>query len=414
MAVTPAQARRVARHLDVPWHERVRDPRKPINLVHSHHGLLNLLALAFACGKVVLRQVEDLSRDLNDAARRHIGLNRVVSDSALYRLLAGQSVQGFRETLASVVRMLVKLGAIRTDAFKHGVLSIDGKTFFSSTTSGVDGAKTSVNESTGVITSTLMSVRAVLTSSLIRPCLDLEVIGEKEGEPPAFRDLLRRVAESFGDLFTIVTGDAGMACRENALVVLGAKKHYLFGLKGNQPTLEAEAIALFAVTPWQELARSAEVREGGVLRRFLHAVDIKDNSRVIYPEAAQFWRVTQQLWVGERLVREEARYFITDLEIDLFGADEALTLVRLHWGIENNHNWTMDVPLLEDACQPCQATKEALEVVGWLRVIGYNLLAAARAAAPKKDKLPQSWKRSMDKLRDAIIGHHEVALAPLA
>ena len=77
---------------------------------------------------------------------------------------------------------------------------------------------------------------------------------------------------------------------------------------------------------------------------------------VVFPGAVQFWRVVQRTWLGERLLSEEVRHFITDLKAELFGAERALQLVRLHWGIENGANWTMDVALVEDDVQPCQQT----------------------------------------------------------
>ena len=402
MAVTEAQARRALRRADVPWDEQVADPRKDINLKHSHHGLLGLLAAAFACGRVRLRRVEDFCEDLSSAARRKLDVGRRVSDSALYGLLKKQSPKGLRETLYAQVREMVKRRLIQRDLFPQGVLSVDGKSIWTSTATGVEGAKVSVGKHAGVITSSLMAVRAVLTSSRARPCLDQEVIGEKAGEPPAFRVLFGRVAEEFGHLFEIVTADAGICCRENALLLLGAGKRYLFSLKGNQPTLEAAALGLFAQSSGPVLARTEECRSGARLRRELQAVDVAGCAEVVFPGAVQFWRVVQQSWLGQTLLSEEVRYFITDLSATTLGAERALQLVRLHWGIENGANWTMDVALVEDDVAPCQQSKDSIEVVSWLRVLGYNLLAATRASAPLKDRRPQPWVRTMERLRDAF------------
>jgi predicted transposase YbfD/YdcC len=293
------------------------------------------------------------------------------------------------------------------------VLSVDGKVFWTSNVQSVEGAKVSVNEEAGVATCSLMAVRAVLTSSSARPCLGQEIIGEKTGEAPAFRVLFPQVVEEFGELFEIVTGDAGLGCRENGLQVVEARKDYLFSLKGNQPTLEAAAEELFAPEANRVLATSREHRDGAVLSRELSVVDVAGHPEVVFPGAQQFWRVVQTSWVGDHQLRKEVRYFITSLDAASFGAERALGLVRLHWGIENGANWTMDAVLREDDVQPCQQRREALEVVSWLRVLGYNLLSAFRACAPKRDRLPQSWARSMERLRDALCFGSEVLLAPL-
>jgi hypothetical protein len=408
------QARRALLRADFPWDERVKDPREPINLKHGHHGLLGLLAAAFACGRVCLRRVEDLAADLGPAARSRLGLPGTPSDSALYQLIARQSPDGLRETLCAQVHDLERRKLIPRDLFARGVVSVDGKVFWTSTVQSVEGAKVSVNEEAGVATSSLMAVRAVLTSSSARPCLGQEIIGEKTGEAPAFRVLLPQVVQQFGHLFEIVTGDAGLGCRENALMVLGANKHYLFSLKGNQPTLEAAAAELFAVQPNLVLATSREHRNGAVLSREFSAVSVAGHPEVIFPGAKQFWRVVQQSQIGDHLLSKEVRYFITDLDAKSFGAERALGLVRLHWGIENGANWTMDAVLREDDVQPCQQRREAIEVVSWLRVLGYNLLSAFRARAPKRDRLPQSWERSLERLRDAFCFGTKVLLANLA
>ena len=95
----------------------------------------------------------------------------------------------------------------------------------------------------------------------------------------------------------------------------------------------------------------------------------------------------------------EVRYFIGSKRCSVRRYGKVL---RNHWGIENNHNWTMDVALVEDDVQPCQQSRDAIEVVAWLRVLGYNLLAAWRAQADKKDQSPMPWARCMEQLRDAF------------
>ncbi|MBD0327913.1 MAG: hypothetical protein ICV68_15895 [Pyrinomonadaceae bacterium] len=85
--------------------------------------------------------------------------------------------------------------------------------------------------------------------------------------------------------------------------------------------------------------------------------------------------------------------------------------MRLHWGIENQHHWTLDVVLQEDARQPCMASASSLEVTGWLRTLAYNLLAVWRAMLSLNHRTRVRWKRACEKLRDALVdGFKEVAL----
>lgn len=415
MAVTEAQALRALRRANFPWSARVTDPRKEHNQWHDHHGMLSVLAAGFACGRTCLRRVEEFSSDLSKGARRALGVGRTISDTTLFRLLAKQGVSGFRETVWSQVHDCVERGVVSNDLFPFGVLSIDGKSLWASTSTHVEGAKTTIDPASGVLTAALMSVRAVLTSSRVRPCLDAEVIGEKAGEAPAFRIMFPRLVEEFGEYFRIVTNDAGLACRENAALVDAAQKYYLFALRENQKSLHALAVSKLAQAPLK--VRTQDHRNGALILRELRTVTVSDVPELDFPGLKQFWALRRQVTLNGATepASDEVRYFASSIPPTLLSPTQQLDLVRLHWGIENGHNWTMDVALAEDDVQPCQLTREAIEVVGWLRILGYNLLSTWRAQAPSKDRQPLSWSRCMELLRDAfILNSHGVSPATIA
>jgi len=262
----------------------------------------------------------------------------------------------------------------------------------------------------------LSTLRAVLTSALGQPCLDLELIAAKTGESPAFREVFRRVADQFGGLFEVVTGDSGMTGRENALLIRGARKHYVLALKGNQPTLHGFAERWFAAYPGSSLKETVEAEHGGVMTRQIHVVNVAGSEGFDFCGATEVWRITQRWAHQDGRVTVEVRYFISSLPPTSLAPTEKLNLVRLHWGIENGHHWTLDVALEEDARQPVQTSCEAIETVAWLRVLAYNLLALWRVRAPKKDGAFISWARAKEQLRDALRTAHLHAkelLAPL-
>lgn len=408
MSATEAQARRAVRRADFEWDEAVKDPRAEKNQRHAHYGMLAVTAAAFACGRVNLRRVEDFSGDLDQGTRRKLGIGKGVSDTTLYRTFAKQTPKGLRETVRNQVRELIDAKVVQKDLFPFGVVSIDGKCLWSSHVRELEGAKTSLNEETGLVTSTLTALRAVLTSSKVRPCLDLEVISHKSGEAPAFRELFPRVSRFFGGQFELVTADAGLTCRENALLVVGAGKHYLFALKGNQPKLHAWAQEAFASNPGDLRAHDVERRDGKYILRELHVVTVKDEPELDIYGLRQLWRVRQVTSANGKLVSEEVRYFLSSIPPTKLKPTQQLALVQLHWGIENGHHWTLDVALQEDDVQPCQASRDAVEVIGWLRTLGYNLLAAWRAQAPKKDRAALSWTRTQELLRDALMLRHGI------
>jgi len=405
MPVTKAQRVRANGRASIPWSEEVKDPRDARGKRHGLYGLLALVAVAFACGRTVLRRMEDLSGDIGRLARRTLEIPRRVSDSTLYRLLASQTPAGLRETVWAMVKSLFEKKVFQHDLFRIGVLSFDGKSTWTSSRHSLKGAKESTAGESGKPFWSFASLRAVFTSSSARPCVDQELIAEKEGESPAFRVVFRRLAENFSRMFLIVTADAAFTCRENAQLVVGAGKHYLFALKGNQERLFILAQEWLMPGVATMRAYTTEYRNGARVDRELYTLTVSQAPEVDFAGAEQFWCVRQVTFTADgQPATEEVRYFLSAVPPTLLKPHEQLALVRLHWGIENGHNWTMDVMLGEDDRQPCQASRDSIEVVCWLRIIGYNLLAAWRSRGPTKDKQPMPWRRAMELLRDALVG----------
>lgn len=390
------------------------DPRAARGSRHAHHGLLGLLVAAFACGLKSLRRVEDLAVDLGARVRKRLGLPSSVSDSTLWRLLAAQTTAGLRQTVAAQVRRLLKPCEPTALGLPLGVMSLDGKSLWTSLQRQVPGLEAVACDEAGTPVWRLGTLRAVLTSHQAAPCVDLEFLGAKEGESPAFRQLLPRVVEAWGDCFEVVTGDAGLAAAENAALVRKLGKHYLLGLKGNQPTLHGQAVEAIADKRCAPRARTTDRAHGEALVRELwtHALA---PGEVDFPGARLLLCVRQTRLKQDDSQSVEWRYFVTSLSSVDLGFHHLLRLVRLHWAIENRHHWTLDLVLQEDERQPCLHSRTALEVTAWLRVLAYNLLSSWRAAQPLKDRRPVAWARACELLRDALVqGHAEGPLLTLA
>jgi hypothetical protein len=304
-----------------------------------------------------------------------------------------------------MVKELFEKKVYAHDLFCCGVASFDGKSTWTSSRRKLEGAKESTAGGSGKLFWAFASLRAVFTSCSARPCVDQELIAEKEGESPAFRVVFRRLVENFSRLFLIVTGDAGITCWENAQLVVDAGKHYLFALKGNQERLFflAQQRLVPATAPLR--VHTSEDRGGVRVDHELYTLTVANAPEMAFPGLEEVWCVREVTFNADELpATEETRYYLSSIPPTLLNLEQKLALVRLHWGIENGHNWTMDVMLEEDDRQPCQASRNSIEVVCWLRIIGYNILAAWRSRAPKKDNRPLPWERAMELLRDALVG----------
>lgn len=406
MPPTEAQARRALRHANIRWDSEVDDPREDAWVLHDHQALLGGLAAAFATGRRSLRQVENFFSDLGVGARRALGLgSRSPCDTTLYRLIAAQSPDGFEATVFAQVKDLIAHKVVRNDLLAPGVLTFDGKGTWSRTDGEeMEGARQSSYDADGSSLQTFGALRATLTSSSVCPCVGQQSIGSKEGESTAFRELFPRICNEFGGQFRIVTGDAGLCARENAALVTHHGRWYLFGLKGNQPHLHALACDHGHYAIGRPLARTAEKYRGQTIVRELYARDVVGDPEADIEEARQLWYVCQTTYDrAGTCTAVEQRYFVTSIPAGTLTRDQELALVRMHWRIENGCHWTLDVMMGEDDDQPCQASRESIETVSWLRIIGYNAVSAWRQQSPQKDRRPIAWGRAMETLRDALL-----------
>ena len=97
-------------------------------------------------------------------------------------------------------------------------------------------------------------------------------------------------------------------------------------------------------------------------------------------------------------VEVENRCFITSLPWERLNGPQILSLVRLHWGVENGCHWTMDVVLGEDTRPWCTQGK-ALRMLSWMRLLASNALRFLRDRYLRTDA---SHSMPWDELRRLI------------
>lgn len=396
--LTEARALRVVRRNKLDF-TPVADPRRPYGTLFALDGLLRLHVAALASGKQTLRAIEDFGSDLSAQGLRTLGFSKAPADTTLYDLDSRLSPEGFREVLWQLVRADLDSKAVANDIFAGGVLTLDGK----GCGSGMGVApnkvcRTSVCDAVGTTYWDVFALRAVLTSSVARPALDQEFIDGKHGEATTFGPMLLRIANRFPELFRYITTDAGLASAHNAEVVLQLHKVYVFAIKANFKRLFPLA---------QELLRDAEVvaltldrAQGCLVQRELRRVGVPADEK--FPGATQLWGVRQTCTTDEGVVTTEDRVFITNTPWDELSPKRILTLVRLHWGIENNANWTADMVFAEDTQCSCRAGNGVL-VLSWLRLLAYNVVAVFRAHLPRRDGRTEAWERSRELIYQAWL-----------
>jgi len=170
------------------------------------------------------------------------------------------------------------------------------------------------------------------------------------------------------------------------------------GLKGNKPELFAEAKRVLrtvrakqepsAVSEWESCPK------GKIRRRLFRTTKL---------EGWNGWTHLRQVVVVEQTtvhrddkVKVELRYFVTNATTGMLTPRQLLRLVRLHWGIENDCNWSFDMQFGEDKRAWCTANKATL-VLGVLRMMAYNILqrlrkAHVRVKLVRGDSEPRPWR----------------------
>jgi len=235
--------------------------------------------------------------------------------------------------------------------------------------------------------------------------------------PTAFQSLI----ETYGGLFEVVTYDAGALSEANATVVVGAGKHYLFTLKGEQRTMYKLATEHLAVET--VVARTEDVLDNDTtVVRSLKLLrvdpswsygDRKGPEDSVWPHARAFLSVEYAVVKRGMVLERDERMFVSSYDPSRLTPAQWLLLVRNHWGVESCHH-TLDTAFAEDDRPWIEADPHGMLAVLLLRRIAYTLLALYRAVTLRSDENRASpWKTLLTSVRDALVAATEDQLAGL-
>jgi len=223
------------------------------------------------------------------------------------------------------------------------------------------------------------------------------------------------------DLFRMVTYDAGVCSLANADAVRKHQLHYLFGLKGTQPTLLQGAQLWLGVLPAEQAAGQTADRVGDTIvvrRSYLgEATDAPegwDHLRTVVRIESETLNLC-----GVRL-KHENRYYISSLSRDRLTPEQWMRIIRGHWGVETTHQ-VLDVALLEDDHPWIESNPRAAYALAVLRRIAYTMLALFRGVTQRSEvRRAVPWKHLLDDIRltlatltaDHVLGLRRRTLLP--
>lgn len=379
--------------------------------------LLRTVVYGIAAGSTSLQDVEALTADMSPAMRSCLRVRRRVPDTTLRSALLTVVPTALRPSLHAVVRAAHRRKALEPHALPFGVVSLDGKgTALPSCDDAFAQRQSQSQLERHHLVGMLRTVTATLTSSEARPCIDVMPIHASTNEMGTFETALRAVFGAYQslDLFRLVTYDAGACSEHNAAVVRELGLHYLFGLKGTQPTLLAEAQRLLGSLARADACAMSADKVGitTVVRRLFLTEQMAAFGS--FQHVQTVLRVDSETLDSKgRRISSERRYFIASLPASRLTPKQWLLLVRGHWGVETTHQ-ILDVAFREDDHPWISADPAGALVVAVLRRIAYTLLSLFRSVSLRSDaQHHKPWARLLHEVLLALVATTAADLAGL-
>ena len=97
---------------------------------------------------------------------------------------------------------------------------------------------------------------------------------------------------------------------------------------------------------------------------------------------------------------------MTNLHRGRLKADQILSVVRSHWAIENNGNWTMEYVWDEDTKTWC-GQGVGIQVLGLLRLMAYNLVSLLRCRYLRRRDETRAERRRWEELLGCAVAPHQ-------
>ena len=370
-------ARAVDRNLPRDVWSGVSDTRSARGRRHALPSLLQLLMVGLVTAMPTLRDVEALAGRL--ACRRRLGIEGCPSDTTLYRVLNDVAVNDLHDVLIAQVQRMHRKGQLKPLGSVGGLslVAVDGKALGSAPVRGHPEAQGFGKGATAPYV--LRSLRAVQVGSAVKPVLAQVVVPSGRAEWSGLVGFARALRSAYGSaLIGCLTLDAGF-CRPNELLDLSVWGiPFIVAVKGNNPNLHRVAQArLGHGKALPERGWALDVCEHVAGRRVTRSIArVDDDEGEAWGAITQLWRIRQRC-ERKGTVTVEDRYFATNLPTKRLTDRQALHAVRLHWGIENDSNWTMDAIWKEDS-RAWSRQGRSMEALAVLRCIAVNIVRLMR------------------------------------
>jgi len=376
----------------------VGDPRNRRGQRWELNEIMNALLFGLIANRTSLRAVERLTEWSGKWLRKIFP--RRLPDTTIYNMLEVSNPQGLRDQLHAQTRLLWRSKCLEPVGLPCGIVSVDGKSLWTDKEIDDPNAQ-SVHPTDRAAYANLRVLRSVLISSGAKVAIDQIPIRSDTNDMGMFAEAFTALEANYKSLYEICSVDAGFCSEKNACLVADANKAYIMALKENQLELWREAERLLGPLIVPELSSDWEYYQGERIRYHLFRTS-QIAGYLNWPHLKQVWRVEKEIIdrAGNRQI--ENHYRLTNLHWGRLKPAQILMVVRNHWGIENNCFWSLDVVWREDT-KPWCTHNYALQVLGLLRLMAYNLIALLRFRYLRKRDEKRSWQEWFELLFLIIV-----------
>ena len=346
----------------------VRDPRD----VNARHSLTDILFVALAatlCGAKTCVEIAEFADERLEYLREIVPLPHGAPShdtfSRVFRLL--DPVELERALTRCVAALGKELGVPRAGR----VVAVDGKALRR-------GYEKGCAHLPPLMVSVWDSETRLALASALAP---------GGSEVQATLDLLRSLALKG----CIVTADALHCHPAMAEAVLARKAHYALTLKGNHGPLFAAAEAGFAAAKELDFHETTEHAHGRMERRRAAVLGVGALSDLPhFPGLRAIGRIEAERTGGSGRTECEMRYVALSR---LLPPRRFASVIRTHWGIENQLHWVLDVVFDED---DARSRKDyAPQNLAVIRRIAQNILRAHPSPKSMASKMRRAnWNRA--------------------
>lgn len=352
--------RHLKRTLSPDWWKGLKDCRTGGNRKWTFQYMMEVLMAGAFCACKTLRDVETLS-DL---------YGERVPDTTLHDVLVRVEPRALELELARTVKDALRDHELPKDEFPIRQTAIDGKGTYT-TDIPVGECSDPVGGGGNNEIYRHMNLRAFYVSSETKLYLGQRQIPCKGAETNEFIPFIDHLLELYGrtQLLEVISVDAGMVSKSNALELRNRGLHYIMALKGPQQKLSSLATELFQSRLEPDYLKQ-EVYNGSDVTRKLYRVQVSQVES--WEHLREIWKVVTSSYnpiTGKTV--DFTRFFLSSLPPTTLSNSQVLDAVRMHWGIENNANWCFDVNWTEDTAP---WASKAMVFVSLLKMIAFNII----------------------------------------